>query len=128
MALTRKGRRTNADKNNTETPCTPGGANGTPHTEDEASSHLSQREEVPVPPPPPQPSVRSEPSPSLGCRARPTRSAALQMVWELLGHPPAPEGHASWIARIQELADIAGELPPVSQGANAGQPKSVRAP
>ena len=50
------------------------------------------------------------------------------MVRELLGHPPAPEGHAAWIARIQELADIAGELPPASQGANTGQPKSARAP
>ena len=49
------------------------------------------------------------------------------MVRELLGHPPTLEGHAAWIARIQELADIAGELPPVSQGANAGQPKSARA-
>ena len=44
------------------------------------------------------------------------------------GAPPTPEGHAAWIAHIQELADIAGELPPVSQGANAGQPKSARAP
>ena len=82
---------------------------------------------MPVTPPPPQPSVRGEPSASLGRRARPTRSVALQMVRELHGHPPAPEGHAAWIARIQELADIAGEMPPVSQGANAGQPKSARA-
>ena len=42
------------------------------------------------------------------------------MVQELLEHLPTQEGHAAWIARIQELADIADDLPHVSQAANAG--------
>ena len=128
MVTTRKGIKTNADKNNAEPPRTPASSDGRSHAEDEASSHPSQRDKASVPPPPPQPSLRGEPSRSLARRARPTRSASLQMVQELLGHPPASAGHTTWIARIQELADIAGELPPVSQGANVGQPKSARAP
>ena len=50
----------------------------------------SRRDEALVPPAPPQPSLRGEPSGSLARRPRPTRAAALQMVWELLAHPPAP--------------------------------------
>ena len=52
----------------------------------------------------------------------------MQMVRELLAHPPALEGHAAWIARIRELTDIAGDLPPPSQATNVGPPKSARAP
>ena len=47
---------------------------------------------------------------------------------ELLGHPPVPEGHAAWIARIRKLAGIAGNMPLASQKTHAGQPKSIRAP
>ena len=128
MVTTRKGSKTNADKNNAGTPRTPAGADGLFHAEDEASSHPSRRDEAPVPPPPPQPSLRGAPSGSLTRRPRPTRVAALQMVRELLGHPPAPEGHAAWIARIRELTDIAEDLPPPPQATNAGPPKSTRAP
>ena len=103
MAVTCNGRQTDAaNNNNAETRRTPGGANGTPQAEDEASSHPPRRVETP-PPPPPQPSVRNEPSGSLVRRAQPTRSMALQMVRELLGNPHAPEGHAAWLARVQEL-------------------------
>ena len=128
MVTNRKGSKTNTSKNNAEMPRTPAGNDGPSHAEDEASSHMSWRDEAPVPPPPPQISLRGEPSGSLARRARPTCSTALQMVQELLGHPPTQEGHAAWIARIRELADIAGDLPPASQAANAGQPKSTRAP
>ena len=40
MVTTRKGSKTNADKNNAETSRTPGGANGAPRVESEASSHV----------------------------------------------------------------------------------------
>ena len=128
MVTTRNGSKANANRNNAETPRTPVANNGPPHAEDEASSHPSRRDEAPVVPPPPQPSLRGEPSGSLARRARPTHVAALQLIQELLGHPPAPEGHDAWIARIWELADIAGDQPPASQASNAGQPKSTRAP
>ena len=104
MVTTRKGSRLNAGKDNTETRRTPAANDGPSHAEDE----------VPVAPPPPQPSLRGEPSGSLARHAHPTRSTTLQMVQDLLGHPPAPEGHAAWIARIRELTDIAGDLPPPS--------------
>ena len=47
MVTTRKGSKTNTDKNNAETPHTPGGTNGTPRAESEASSHPSRRDEAP---------------------------------------------------------------------------------
>ena len=114
MVTTRKGSKTVAGRDNAETPRTPVVNNNPSHAEDEASSHPSRRDEAPVPPPPPQPSLRGEPSGSLARRPRPTRAAALQMGRELLAHPPTPEGHAAWIARIRELTDIAGDLPPPS--------------
>ena len=128
MVTTRNGNKANANKNNAETPRTPVANNGPHHAEDEASSHPSRRDEAPVAPPPPQPSLCGEPSGSLARRACPTRAAALQLIQELLGHPPAPEGHDAWIARIRELADIAGDQPAASQVPNAGQPRSTRAP
>ena len=128
MVTTRKGSKTVAGRDNAETPRTPVVNNNQSHTEDEASSHPSRRDEAPVPPPPPQPSLRGEPSGSLARRPRPTCAADVQMVRELLAHPPAPEGHTAWIARIRELTDIAGDLPPPSQATNVGPPKSARAP
>ena len=114
MVTTRKGSKTVVGKDNTETPRTPVVNNNPSRAEDEASSHPSRRDEAPVAPPPPQPSLRSEPSGSHACRARPTRASALQLIQELLGHPPAPEGDDAWIARIRELADIAGDQLPTS--------------
>ena len=127
MVTTRKSSKAAAGKDNVETPRTPVGNVNPSHAEDEASSHRTRRDEAPVPPAPPQPSLRGEPSGSLARRPRPSRAAALQMIRELLAHPPMPEGHAAWLARIWELADIAGDLPSPSQATNVNPPKSTRA-
>ena len=131
MIFTRASRKATAANNNNAGNDRRGmaAAGGAPEVEEEASSHPSQRD----PPPssqrvqPPPSTNRNEPSGSQGLRAQPTWSAALLAAQELLEHPPAPEGHAAWLARIQELVNAAGVPPPPSKGGKTGQPKSVRA-
>ena len=45
------------------------------------------------------------------------------MIKGLLEHPPTPEGHAAWIARVRELTEIAGDRPDDEAGRVPGRAK-----
>ena len=46
------------------------------------------------------------------------------MIRELLGHPPAPDGHAAWVARIRELTEVVDDLPDSKAEHAPGQAKT----